>query len=325
MLLLLFFLIKTVIGFTVASKHSSTYHNPVMVTQVIDALLLNVSLNNNVPRIYLDCTLGGGGHSEAILESLGPNDLLVGVDQDQQSLDFVSARINDPRFVPLKSNFRDLARTLPTLPTFHLLTCPIKVDGMFMDLGVSSNQIDVAGRGFSFMQHGPLDMRMNTDTGSSAADVINKSDESNLVRILRNYGDEPRARKIAKSILEDLPINTTTELVNSVGRVVPEFHKNKRLGRTATLARVFQAFRICVNDEMGCLSEGEGKDRRVFGHHAFPILSVQLLCVGVTGASVIRFFFSLFLRFHLMNLTVFEHPPPLPPPLPPTPRAKDAP
>ena len=167
-----------------------------------------------------------------------------------------------------------------------------------MDLGVSSNQIDVAGRGFSFMQHGPLDMRMNTDTGSSAADVINKSDESNLVRILRNYGDEPRARKIAKSILEDLPINTTTELVNSVGRVVPEFHKNKRLGRTATLARVFQAFRICVNDEMGCLSEGEGKDRRVFGHHAFPILSVQLLCVGVTGASVIRFFFSLFLRFH---------------------------
>ena len=144
----------------------------------------------------------------------------------------------------------------------------VGVDGMLLDLGVSSHQIDTADRGFAFMKVGPLDMRMwggnwsnigsenvtqNTAGGTpsiTAADICNEFDVAELTRILRVYGDEPRARKIAAAIVEARPLATTSDLVEAVSSVVPEFaRRGRRMGRTATLARVFQSLRIVVNEE----------------------------------------------------------------------------
>ena len=262
------------------------------------------------PMLFVDGTLGGGGHSEALLERCRPGDIVFGCDVDPSALSTASERLqqytrsadtrrneddNDddhlPLFVPVQSNFRDLAEILPTVkhPVTgkRIMALPteendddeedgsdgddahfIGVDGMLLDLGVSSHQIDNADRGFAFMKDGPLDMRMWggswSDVGSesvgenaatkargvNAADICNEFDEAELTRILRVYGDEPRARKIAAAIVDARPLATTSDLVNAVSSVVPEFaKKGRRMGRTATLARVFQSLRIVVNQE----------------------------------------------------------------------------
>ena len=261
------------------------------------------------PMLFVDGTLGGGGHSEALLERCRPGDIVFGCDVDPSALSTASERLqrytrsgakNDddsddghlPLFVPVQSNFRDLADILPTVnhPVTgkRIMALPNKengeeeeedgsdgddahftgVDGMLLDLGVSSHQIDNADRGFAFMKDGPLDMRMWggswSDVGSesvgenaatkarglNAADICNEFDEAELTRILRVYGDEPRARKIAAAIVDARPLATTSDLVNAVSSVVPEFaKKGRRMGRTATLARVFQSLRIVVNQE----------------------------------------------------------------------------
>ena len=262
------------------------------------------------PMLFVDGTLGGGGHSEALLERCRPGDIVFGCDVDPSALSTASERLqqytrsadtrrneddNDddhlPLFVPVQSNFRDLADILPTVkhPVTgkRIMALPTEendddeedgsdgddahftgVDGMLLDLGVSSHQIDNAGRGFAFMKDGPLDMRMWggswSDVGSesvgenaatkargvNAADICNEFDEAELTRILRVYGDEPRARKIAAAIVDARPLATTSDLVNAVSSVVPEFaKKGRRMGRTATLARVFQSLRIVVNQE----------------------------------------------------------------------------
>ena len=251
-------------------------------------------------------TLGGGGHSEALLERCRPGDIVFGCDVDPSALSAASERLqlytrpgdkdekdendgNLPLFVPVQSNFRDLADILPTVkhPVTgrRIMALPTTntndgdedgredshftgVDGMLLDLGVSSHQIDNADRGFAFMKDGPLDMRMWggswSDVGSesvgqnaatnarglNAADICNEFDEAELTRILRVYGDEPRARKIASAIVDARPLATTSDLVNAVSSVVPEFaRKGRRMGRMATLARVFQSLRIVVNQE----------------------------------------------------------------------------
>lgn len=255
------------------------------------------------PMLFVDGTLGGGGHSEALLERCRPGDIVFGCDVDPSALSAASERLqrytrsadtsrNDddhdhlPLFVPVQSNFRDLADILPTVkhPVTgkRIMALPTEeedgsdrddayftgVDGMLLDLGVSSHQIDNADRGFAFMKDGPLDMRMWggswSDVGSesvgenaatkarglNAADICNEFDEAELTRILRIYGDEPRARKIAAAIVDARPLATTSDLVNAVSSVVPEFaKKGRRMGRTATLARVFQSLRIVVNQE----------------------------------------------------------------------------
>ena len=263
---------------------------------------------NRPPMLFVDGTLGGGGHSKALLERCLPGDIVFGCDVDPSALSAASERLqkytrsghgNDddiddplPLFVPVQSNFCDLADILPTVkhPVTgkRIMALPtrdkddddaddgrndddahfIGVDGMLLDLGVSSHQIDNADRGFAFMKDGPLDMRMWggswSDVGSesvgenaatkarglNAADICNEFDEAELTRILRVYGDEPRARKIASSIVDCRPLATTSDLVNAVSLVVPEFaKKGRRMGRTATLARVFQSLRIVVNQE----------------------------------------------------------------------------
>ena len=231
------------------------------------------------PLIFVDGTLGGGGHSNAILERLRPGDILFGCDVDPEALQTASDRLatfmdhsgdDRPLFVPVRTNFGDLAQTLPSV--LHPSTNepilgstnsgdePTGVDGILLDLGVSSHQIDEPERGFSFMRDGPLDMRMgsNSETNSggiTAADICNEFDEAEIQRLLSVYGDEPRAKTIAKAIVQHRPMHTTGELVEAIASVTPTFAKNKRHGKTATCARVFQSLRIVVNNEDGVLSK----------------------------------------------------------------------
>jgi 16S rRNA (cytosine1402-N4)-methyltransferase len=230
--------------------------------------------NDSSPQglVFIDGTLGGGGHSEALLQRLSPGDVVFGVDVDPAALATASERLVEylpvldddnnennnnnqerPLFVPVQSNFGNLVATLSK--TLHPLTQqPMhasSIDGILLDLGVSSHQIDTAARGFAFMQEGPLDMRLGGANGPlTAAEICNEFDARDLKRIFKTYGDEPRARSIAASILNHRPLKTTADLVEAVAAVVPQFaKKGRRMGRTATLARVFQSLRIVVNQE----------------------------------------------------------------------------
>ena len=246
----------------------TTYHAPVMWKECVSALLgcdrfqAREGTGEGESVIFVDGTLGGGGHSSAILQSLRPGDMVIGSDVDSDALKTASDRLKDymgskheelPLFIPVQSNFADLVSVLSSLE--HPITKePInlvgEVDGILLDLGISSYQIDTPERGFAFMKDGPLDMRMGHHRSLTAADLCNELDERELSRILKVYGDEPRARKIARSIIQKRPLKTTSDLVSAVSAVVPEFvKKSRRMGKTATLARVFQSFRIMVNQE----------------------------------------------------------------------------
>jgi len=255
------------------------------------------------PRLFVDGTLGGGGHSQALLEQLSPGDILIGCDQDSEAISTASARLSkylgtseyivekngelscsweegSPMFIPVQSNFRNLVDVLSTIrhPTSGKLLLgkrlkkqdseseeelefPKGVNGMLLDLGVSSHQINTGERGFAFMKDGPLDMRMDSNSTTAAvssltaADICNEFDEATLISLLRTYGDEPRARRIASAIIESRPLHTTTDLVHAINTVTPTFARQKRAGLIATSARVFQALRIVVNEEDGALTE----------------------------------------------------------------------
>jgi 16S rRNA (cytosine1402-N4)-methyltransferase len=226
--------------------------------ECVDGLIGHFPSDRQSPLIIVDGTLGGGGHSEALLRALQPGDIVFGCDVDPQALDAASTRLQEymvqstdkPRFVPVCSNFSKLQNVISAHahPTTNEAIC--SVDGILLDLGVSSHQIDCAERGFAFMQEGPLDMRMNNQNGGiTAANICNEFDAKEILRILQVYGDEPRAKKIAEAIISQRPLQTTTDLVNAVSEVTPQFAKSRRMGRTATLARVFQSLRIVVNRE----------------------------------------------------------------------------
>lgn len=244
-----------------SSSFATDYHAPVMCTECVDNLLqCRRSRNNESPLIFVDGTCGGGGHSQAILQRLKPGDVLFGCDVDPTALETVSQRLSEymqescintkPLFIPVESNFCDLHNKIPSIlhPATQEPIVTNGVDGILLDLGVSSYQIDTPERGFAFVQDGPLDMRMGT-TGLSAADVCNQFDEAELRQILKSYGDEPRAKRIAQSIVNHRPLTTTNDLVQAVADVTPARAKSRRMGRTATLARVFQSLRIVVNQE----------------------------------------------------------------------------
>ncbi|GKY99652.1 hypothetical protein MPSEU_000919200 [Mayamaea pseudoterrestris] len=253
---------------------ASTYHTPVMWKECIDALITSSS-SKTEPRIFVDGTLGGGGHAEALLQQLKPGDLLIGCDVDSQALATASERLqkymtttdNDaadssdlPTFQTIQSNFANLHQALPA-------EYMGRIDGLLLDLGVSSHQIDSADRGFSFQQDGPLDMRMNAKTPISssifapsssltAAHICNEFDQVEIQRLLTRYADEPRAKAIAQAIVEHRPLVQTSDLVQAVSSVVPVFHAaSRRKGRQATLARVFSALRISVNQELSMLEQ----------------------------------------------------------------------
>lgn len=156
-------------------------------------------------------------------------------------------------FIPVQSNFGDLDSTVTEVkhPVTQQPIVEEGVDGILLDLGVSSHQIDTAERGFAFMKEGPLDMRMgqNAMSGLTAADICNEFDQMELQKIFSRYGDEPRAKTVAKAIVSNRPLSTTKELVDAIATVTPQYAKQKRKGLTATCARVFQSLRIVVNAE----------------------------------------------------------------------------
>lgn len=212
-----------------------SYHVPVLCKAVLEGLITDRS------GTYVDATLGGGGHAAAMLEELEASAVLVGIDQDLDALDVCRERFsNDSRVHLVHGNFGDLSMLLEELGI-------VGVDGILLDLGVSSHQIDTPGRGFSYRSEGPLDMRMNTVSERSANEYVNSASEGDLRHAIRLYGEESRAGKIAAAVLKARPIDTTRALAEAVASAVPSRDLVK------TLARVFQAIRIAVNDELEML------------------------------------------------------------------------
>lgn len=214
--------------------HSISYHEPVLLKEAVEHLVTAES------GIYIDGTLGGGGHSDEILKILNSSGKVFGIDQDDDALATASKRINDERFLTVKGNFGYMDVLLP-------ISFRGKVAGILLDLGVSSYQINEGTRGFSFREEGPLDMRMDSRSGKSAHDVLNNYPESDLVNILFTYGEERFSRKIANAIINRRPMATTNDLKAAVEAAVKGPHVVK------SLARVFQAIRIEVNQELEML------------------------------------------------------------------------
>jgi len=212
-------------------------HIPVMLEECMDGLITDAN------GIYIDGTLGGGGHTHELLSRLDQKATVFGVDQDDQAIAAASARIGDDhRFKILKGNFGYLSTLLP--PQFIG-----QVSGILLDLGVSTHQLKEAERGFSFQQEGPLDMRMGGFTGLTAYEVVNSYDYERLRDIIFHYGEEKASRKIAQAIIAARPIETTQELSAVIREVVvPKF-------QIKSLARVFQGIRIEVNQELEVLKQ----------------------------------------------------------------------
>lgn len=221
-----------------AHRYATSFHTPVLCKAVIQRLITNFG------GVYVDATLGGGGHAAALLDALSSRGRVIGIDQDVEAIETASSRlaadIERGRFTTVRGNFENLERLLGGVGE-------TQVDGLLLDLGVSSHQLDSAPRGFSYLAEGELDMRMNTQSGFSAHDVVNDWDERDLREVLYSYGEEPRAAPLARAVVESRPLESTKELADVIRRNVPDRDEVK------TLSRVFQAVRIAVNREIEVL------------------------------------------------------------------------
>ena len=230
----------------------SEYHNPVLLEQSVTALVTNPD------GVYADATFGGGGHSREILSRLGPKGRLLAFDRDA---DAAANAPQDSRFHLIHNNFR-------FIHNYALIEAPQGLDGILADLGVSSHQFDTPARGFSFRFDGPLDMRMNVQGAKTAADIVNSYTQEELERIFKLYGEVDNARKLAQLIVAaraSAPILSTGDLDNAVAGALPSFAEHKYL------AKVYQALRIEVNDEMRSLRkflEGAAKSLKKGGRLA---------------------------------------------------------
>ena len=217
---------------------NSEQHIPVLLNEVLEALLTNSA------GIYIDGTFGRGGHSRAILKNLSATGMLLGIDKDPQAI--ISAEklaAQDSRFNFYHGSFIALNKTLNSQ----------QVDGILLDLGVSSPQLDNPERGFSFMHDGPLDMRMNTTCGASAADWINHAKEKEISRVIWEYGEDRFSHRIARTIIRvraKVPITTTKQLAKIIASASPLRKKGKH-----PATRTFQAIRIYINRELNDLMD----------------------------------------------------------------------
>ncbi len=226
------------------------YHAPVLPEETVSLLVTG-------PGIYIDGTLGGGGHSRLILERLAGSfkegrSLLIGIDQDSHALEAAAGKLEAFRDMALlvRGNFSTVGEVAQSAQQGQGKGLPVM--GILLDLGVSSFQIDTPERGFSYLRNGPLDMRMDPDGPESAADIVNDYDERELARLFRRYGEEPLGGRIARAIVAARSvarIETTGELAAVVRGACPR----KDLA-VKTLSRIYQALRIEVNDELGVLS-----------------------------------------------------------------------
>lgn len=215
-------------------KRAEGYHVPVLLEESIEALVTNPD------GIYIDCTFGGGGHSQCILEHLSESGHLFGFDRDPDALAHCS--ISDGRFTFVRSNFCYLRQFM----NYYGVE---SVDGIIADLGLSSHHLDDEKRGFSFRFDAPLDMRMNSDGGVTAAQLIEEKSEEEIGKILATYGEIKGSYRIAsliKSASEAGHLCTIQDLLNAVSPIIPERDKKQ-------MAKLFQALRIAVNDEIGAL------------------------------------------------------------------------
>ena len=215
----------------------SSYHTSVLLDESVSALI------DSVDGIYADATFGGGGHTAEILSRLSQNGRVLAFDRDS---DAIANRLDDPRLTLIRSDFRWIHN--------HVLHQGYKegIDGVLADLGVSSHQFDTAERGFSFRYEAPLDMRMNQEAEFNAADIVNTYEQADLEKILRLYGEVDNSRKIAQLICkarEISKIETTTDLGKAIESALPKFAEHK------FLAKVYQALRIEVNQEMKSLEK----------------------------------------------------------------------
>jgi 16S rRNA (cytosine1402-N4)-methyltransferase len=206
-------------------------HRPVLFDQVLDALQVKPD------GLYIDGTFGRGGHAAAVLERLGVRGQLLAFDKDSDALDFAAERFKGESRLDLRhGSFGNLGTVVSELDWQG------RVDGILLDLGVSSPQLDDAGRGFSFLKDGPLDMRMNTQSGVSASDWLASASDRDIADVLWKYGEERYSRRIARSIVnarEENPITTTSQLAGLIAAAVPG-HGHKRHPATKS----FQAIRI---------------------------------------------------------------------------------
>ncbi|HTM96563.1 MAG TPA: 16S rRNA (cytosine(1402)-N(4))-methyltransferase RsmH, partial [Croceibacterium sp.] len=224
---------------------SALTHTTVLLAEAVDALVTTPT------GVYVDGTFGRGGHSRALLARLAPAGRLVAIDRDVQAVEAATTgttRVTDPRFSIHHTNFAQLAALLAELGVDH-------IDGLLLDLGVSSPQIDDPARGFSFRFDGPLDMRMDTTRGESAAQFLARADERQLMEVIRDYGEERFALPIAKALVarreSGSPVRTTGELSELVARAV----RTREAGQDPA-TRTFQALRIFVNAELEELEQG---------------------------------------------------------------------
>jgi 16S rRNA (cytosine1402-N4)-methyltransferase len=215
----------------------STPHIPVLLREVTENLAVQPGGR------YIDCTLGGGGHTQAILEYSSPGGQLMGIDADPDAIRSAGERLKsfEKSILLVNDNFVNLRDICVKYDFFP-------VHGILFDLGLSSPQLDEGGRGFSFQYDSPLDMRFNPNQNLTAADIVNTYSETKIADILKTYGEEMSSRQIARKIVQNRPITTTSELANVVEDAVGGRH-----GKIHPATRTFQALRIVVNNEMGNL------------------------------------------------------------------------
>ncbi len=223
---------------------TATVHQPVMLAETLEGLRVRSG------GLFLDCTLGGGGHSEAILEASGPEGRVLGLDRDTEALRRAGRRLErfGPRFQVVHSNFAGL-REAALSKDF------LKLDGVLMDLGVSSDQLETPERGFSFRLDGPLDMRMDPTCGQTAAEWLAEAGEGDIAEAVFRYGEDRMSRRIARAIVRarsQKPIQSTLELANLVEAAVG----GRKGSKIHPATRTFQAVRMVVNDELPSVERG---------------------------------------------------------------------
>jgi 16S rRNA (cytosine1402-N4)-methyltransferase len=220
------------------SKEEAGYHRPVLASEVVE-LMAPV-----LPGVVVDATFGGGGHTRRLLDEFGDEVSVIALDRDPDAL----ANAAGLRATVIRGNFADIDDLVTSVTDEP-------ISGVLFDFGVSSPQLDVAERGFSYRREGPLDMRMGPDASLAASTIVNEWGTDELARVIRVYGEEPLARRIARAIVAARPIESTARLSTVIAEAMPA--ARRRAGHPAR--RVFQAIRIAVNEELEAVAEGVAK------------------------------------------------------------------
>ncbi|MBI4220209.1 MAG: 16S rRNA (cytosine(1402)-N(4))-methyltransferase RsmH [Chloroflexi bacterium] len=239
------------------------HHTPVMVPEVLEALAAQPGGR------YIDATLGEGGHSEAILNASEPGGQVLGLDADHEAISVARERLAryGDAFLAVNANFRNIKEVALDVGF-------VPVHGILLDLGISSLQLDVEARGFSFRRPDPLDMRFSVEQQHSAADIVNRYSQAELADLIFHFGEEPAARRIAAAIVRARPLRTSSELAEIIARAAGGGPRR----RIHPATRTFQAIRIAVNDELGALQSVLEQSIPLLGHGGrLVVISYQSL------------------------------------------------